>query len=206
MRIIGIQTKLVRKFFMEKPNEELSGRVMKIFLKRHWKMMIVIAGVIAGAVIAALFVFLWVVADAQATALVPAMLGQWTVGYFVIFILNLILWEVVFVGIWGIPIAVIIYSLWYKKLPEEELKEYRGEPKKRQPMGAASGIIPFIIILTWLIMVWINGTINLAFQAWTFNEFIFSWLHAIAWDLLIIGVPLAIGIISWIIYVMKKEP
>lgn len=194
---------------MAETEEAIGDRVFIKFLKRQWKMTLVIAGLIAAAAIAALFVFLWVVADAQATGLVPASIGLWTVGYVITFILHVILWEFVFVGTWGIPIAALIYLLWWKKIPDEERKEYVGEPKeKRRGMaaGRGGGFISFIVTITWLIMIWINGRWNLAFQAWTFNDFVYSWLHAAAWDLLILGVPAAILIIGYIAYEVRKEP
>ncbi|MFX1487269.1 MAG: hypothetical protein ACFFBS_09285 [Promethearchaeota archaeon] len=196
---------------MAETDEEPSNKVWKKFLRRHWKVTTVIAAAIAGAAAVAFFVFLWVVADAQATGLVPAAIGQWTVGYVITFILHVILWEFVFVGTWGIPVAALIFALWYKKLPEEERAEYEGEPKKKRrrrgmSAGRGGGFISFLVTLTWLIMIWINGRWNLAFQAWTFNDWIYSWIHAIAWDLLIFGVPLTILIIGYLAYEMRKEP
>ncbi|MFX0068992.1 MAG: hypothetical protein ACFFA1_08575 [Promethearchaeota archaeon] len=194
---------------MAETNEEASRKVFVKFLRRQWKMTLVIAGVIAAAAITALFVFLWVVADAQATGLVPATIGLWSVGSLITFILHVILWEFVFVGTWGIPIAALIYLLWWKKIPDEERREYVGEPeekRRRMSAGRGGGFISFIVTVTWLIMIWINGRWNLAFQAWTFNDFVYSWIHAIAWDLLILGLPAAIFIIGYIVYAVRKEP
>ena len=196
---------------MGETNEEIDRKVFIKFLRRQWKMTLVIAAVIAGAAIAMLFTFLWVVADAQATGLVPATLGLWTVGYLITFILHLILWEFVFVGTWGIPVAVLIYLLWWKKLPEEERAEYEGEPKKKRrrrdmSTGRGGGVISFIVTIIWLVMIWLNGLWNLAFQAWTVNVFVFSWIHAIAWFLLIFALPAAILIIGYIAYEVRKEP
>ncbi len=195
---------------MAKSNEELSDEVWKNFLRRHWKMTIIIAGGIAGAAIVALFVFLWVLADVQATGLVPATLGQWTVGYFFTFILNVILWELVFVGSWVIPVAVVIFFQWYKKLPDEEREEYEGEPKKKWPRrgisaGGGGGLISILVGLTWLIIVWNDGRWNLEFQLWTLNDWVYSWIAAGLWDLLILGVPVALVLIFWIRNQMKKE-
>lgn len=194
---------------MAETEEAIRDRVFIKFLKRQWKMTLVIAGLIAAAAVAALFVFLWVVADAQATGLVPASIGLWSVGYVITFILHVILWEFVFVGTWGIPVAALIYLLWWKKIPDEERKEYVGEPKKKRrgmAAGRGGGFISFIVTITWLIMIWINGRWNLAFQAWTFNDFVYSWLHAAAWDLLILGIPAAILIIGYVVYEVRKEP
>jgi len=92
----------------------------KRFLQKQWKMFLVIIGIIAGAVIGAIFVFLWVIDNGQATGLVPALIGQWTVGYCITFLLHLIFWEIIFVGIPLIVAAITLYMLWYRKLPKDE--------------------------------------------------------------------------------------
>jgi len=166
-------------------------------------MSLLMIGGIALAVIAAISVFLWVVADAQATGLVPVMLGQWTVGYFFIFILNVILWELVFVGSWVIPIAVVIFFQWYKKLPDKEREEYEGGSRRRRSAEEGSGMSCFVGLI-WLIIVWIDGRWNLAFQAWTFNDWVYSWLAACLWALLIVGIPGTIFII-WSLRRPKKD-
>ncbi|UCH04333.1 MAG: hypothetical protein JSW05_12305, partial [Candidatus Thorarchaeota archaeon] len=83
-------------------DEEFLDEAEKRFLRKHWRMTIVFAAIFAVVVAAAILVFLWVVADAQATALVPAVLGQWTVGYLITFILHVIFWELVLVVSWTI--------------------------------------------------------------------------------------------------------
>ena len=177
-----------------KTSEEKSCGPVKKFLTRHWEMTLLMIVVIAGAAILAIFVFLGIVADAQATGLVPVALGQWTVGYFIIFILNVILWELVFVGSWVIPIVLIIYYLWYKKLPYKERKEYEGK-HRRKSSEKCSGISFFVGVI-WLIIVWIDGKWNLAFQEWTFNDWVYSWLAAWLWVLLVVGI-LGLMFIIW---------
>ena len=58
--------------------------------------------------------------------------------------------------------------------------------------------------LIWLIIVWIDGRWNLAFQAWTFNDWVYSWLAACLWALLIVGIPGTIFII-WSLRRPKKD-
>lgn len=152
------------------------------------------------AVIVALLVFLWVMADAQATGLVPVMLGEWTLGYLVTFVLTVILWELVLMVSWVAPTGAVIYLQWYRKLPQEEREEYKGGPKRGKSAGQNSGF-SFFIGLIWLIIVWTTGRWNLAFQAWTINDFVFSWLAACLWVLLIVGVP---GIM-YVIWSLRKN-
>ena len=173
---------------------EPSGEAWKKFARRHWKMTLLIGGVIAAIAVAALLVFLWVVADAQATDMVPSALGEWSIGHLVTFTLNVILWELILVASWVIPLAAAAYMLWYRKLPEAERKEYEGKPGRRRSTGENSGI-SFFIGLMWLAIVWIDGKWNLAFQDWTFNDWVYSWIAAGLVVLLIGGIPVLIYVI-----------
>jgi hypothetical protein len=183
-------------------NEEQSKESMKKLLQRHWKMVSLVIGVIIGAVIVAVFTFLKVVADAQVLGLVPVALGQWTVGYFFTFILQVIFWELVFVASWTIPLVVVMFILWYKKLPDEERKKIDLSPKRgtdpRRTEGG--GFFSFLVGVVWLIIVWITGRWNLAFQAWTFNDWIYTWFAACLWILL----PLCIAGLIYIVWSMRE--
>lgn len=188
-------------------NEEHSEEAVKKFLRRHWKMAGILIGVIAVAVIVSVYVFFRVAADLQTQGLVPLTLGQWTVGYFIGFMFHVILWEVVFVVSWVIPIVVVIFALWYRKLPDEERKEYGLSPKRgtdpRRIEGG--GFFSFWIGVVWLIVVWFTGRWNLAFQNWTFNELIYSWFAACLWALLPLVIAGTIYLIWWLRKEMKKE-
>src|SRR5947207_2227096 len=111
-------------------SEGPGGMAWKRFVRRHWKVLIAMAGGITAAAVAALFVFLWVVANNQATGPVPSGLGDWTPGHVLTFILNVILWELVLVASWAIAVAVAAYFLWYKQLPADERREYEGRPRR----------------------------------------------------------------------------
>src|SRR3970040_1450980 len=139
-----------------------NGKAWKKFARRHWKMTLLMIGGIAVAAVAALLVFLWVVADAQATGLVPSGLGQWTVGYVLTFILNTILWELILVASWVIPIVVATYFLWYKKLPDEERREYEGGPRRSRSAGENGGI-SFFVCLVWLFFLLIAWKVDTRF-------------------------------------------
>jgi hypothetical protein len=167
---------------------EVRGEAWKKFVRRHKKMTALIVGGIAAVCVAALLVFLWVVADAQDSGLVPSGLGAWTVGFVFTFILQLILWELILVASWLIPAVAALYFLWYRKLPEEERKEYEGGPKRSRSAGEDSGI-SFFIGIVWLAIVWLDGRWNTAFQDWTLNDWIYSWIAAGLVVLVIAGIP-----------------
>ena len=173
---------------------EPRDRAWKGFVRRHWKMTLLAAGGMAAAAAAALFVFLWTVAQSQANGLVPPGLGDWTVGHVLTFILSAFLWELILVASWVIPIVAAAYFLWYRKLPDEERKEYERGPRRGRSAGEGSGISCFVGVV-WLVLVWIDGRWNLAFQNWTFNDWVYSWIAAGLVVLLLAGIPATIYII-----------
>ena len=175
-----------------------NDKVWKKFLRRHWKatMLMIGAGIVAA--IAGIFAFLWVVADAQTSGLVPGVLGDWTVGYVFTFILNVILWELIYVGSWVIPLVIVVYVAWYRKLPDEERM-------RASKTSEGSGGFGLFNLITWLIVVWVDGKWNLPFQSWSLNDWVYSWLTAIIWDLLIIAIPAGIFLIWWISGGSKQE-
>src|SRR3970282_3036090 len=134
----------MREFGTMKTSEEPGGKAWKKVVRKHWKITLLMIGGIAVAGVAALLVFLWVVADAQTTGLVPSGLGEWTVGYVLTFILSAVLWELILVASWVIPIVVATYFLWYNKLPDEERTEYEGGPRRSRSAGENGGIFFFV--------------------------------------------------------------
>jgi len=77
---------------------------------------IVFAAIVVVAAIVGVFVLLWQVE----IAVVPATLGQWTVGIIITFCLNVVFWELVLVGSWILVLLAVLYFIWYSNLPEED--------------------------------------------------------------------------------------
>ena len=178
------------------------------FLQRHWKMLVLfVIGAILAA-IGAILVYLWVVEDTQLTGLVPETLGLWSMGHLVTFLLHLILWEVLFIGIPVVIVVVIIIFFWWKRLPEAEREEYEhkhlfGSGSNRANGG---GGISFLIFIVFIIKVYTDGKWNVAFADWTFDYFVYTCIWALIWIVIIIGIPLSIGGIWWLHRKMEKNP
>jgi hypothetical protein len=96
----------------------------RVFLKNHWKMFLLLAVGAVLALVGAILVFLWFIGNAQSTGMVPSTLGLWTMGNLVTFLLNLIFWEALLIGV-PVILAVIAIWLWLKKLLCEQNEEYR---------------------------------------------------------------------------------
>ena len=178
------------------------------FLRKHWKMFVLWIVVAILAFIGAIYVFLWFVEEAQATGLVHETLNLWAMSHLVTFIVHVIFWGLIFIGIPVIIAIAAIYFLWWKKLPDEERKEYRdghlfGKRSRRSDSG---GGITFLINIAFIIKVYIDGNWEVPFARWTFNYLVISYLWVIILILLIFGIPITIGATWWIRHEMKKIP
>jgi hypothetical protein len=174
-------------------DEDYFDEMDKRFLRKHWKAMTGFGVIVGVAIVEALFVLTWFLGIAQTTGFVPAMLGQWSVGHVINFLLHLIFWELLLVGVWLVTVVGIVGFRWYKTLTAEE-KIDRPKRGKREH-GDTFG---FFIGIVWLIVVWVDGRWNLAFEAWTINDWIYSCLAAFGWIALIAGIPLVLYFFWWV--------
>lgn len=174
------------------------------FLKKHWNMLAywITAAIIAA--ISAVLVYLWFVAEAQSTNMVPMTLGQWTMAHLITFILHLIFWELVIIGI-PVAIAAIAGWLWWKKIPEEERKEYEFFGRRSRTESGGGGI-SFLFFVAFCIKVYIDGNWNVAISSWTLNYVVDSIVTILFWGAIIFGIPAIIIALIWLNNEMKKEP
>jgi uncharacterized membrane-anchored protein len=176
----------------------------KKFLRKHWSIiaLFVVAGILA--FIGAIIVFLWFVGDAQSTGLVPSTLGSWTMGNIITFILNLIFWELIFIGIPAIIGAVAGWQ-WWRRLPAEEKKEYRFSGRGSRTTGGSGGF-SLLLFIAFVIKVYIDGNWDVRISTWTLDYVVGSMITILIWIAVIIGIPMAIGLVWWIRHEMTKKP
>jgi len=158
------------------------------FIFKYWKTSLLIVAIIAAGIIAGVLVLLWQIGIAT----VPATLGQWSVGIVISFCLNLVFWELLLVGSWVAVLMIVLYFMWYTNLPEEDRRKWDGRGNREN-----SDAVGFFIGIAWLIMLYVDGRWNLTFDSWTFVDWIWSWLTAAFWVLLIGGIVIVIGLVAW---------
>ncbi len=168
----------------------------KEFLKKHWNMLAYWILVAIFAAIGAIVVFLWFVGDAQSTNVVPMILAQWTMGHLVTFILHLIFWELLFIGI-PVVIAAIAGWLWWKRMPDEERKEYQFFGKRSRTERGGSGI-SFLFFVAFCIKVYLDGNWNVAIASWTLDYVVDSMITILVWGAIIFGIPAIIIGLIWL--------
>jgi hypothetical protein len=186
------------------PENDAKG--WKRFLRKHWNML---ALFVVGAVLVsfgAVYVFLWFAADAQSIGLVPRTLGLWTMGSVVAFLLNVIFWELLLVGV---PVIIVSVAgwLWWRRLPYEEKKDYHLFDTRSRSTSGGGGAVSLLFWIAFCIKVYVDGNWNVAVATWTLDYLVYSSVWTVIWILVIFGIPASvIGIIWWIIHERKRLP
>jgi hypothetical protein len=189
---------------MRETGSENDSKIWKKFLRKHWNMVFLF---VVGAIlvsIGAILVYSWFVGDAQSTGLVPATLGLWTLGHLVTFILHLIFWELLFIGI-PVAIAAIAGWLWWKQIPYEERKEYQFFGNRSRAENGGSGI-SFLFFIAFCIKVYIDGNWNVAVASWTLDYVVDSIISILFWGAIIFGIPAIIVGLFWLSNEIRKKP
>jgi len=194
----SIALDLEGKKTMTVTESENGSKGWKKFLMKHWKMAAVFAVVAVLAAVSAVLVLLWFIGNAQSTGMVPPTLGLWTIGNMVTFLLHLIFWEVLIIGI-PVIIAAVAGWLWWKRLPEEEKKEHHFSAKPSRSTSGGGCAISLLVWIAFLIKVYTDGNWNVAVATWTLNYLVSSFLWVLMWIIIIFGIPgIVIGLIWWI--------
>jgi Sec-independent protein secretion pathway component TatC len=175
---------------------EIEDDSWKKFLKLHWNMVIfwVIAAIVAA--VGAVYVYSWFVSEAQSVDMVPATLNLWSMGHMVTFILHLVFWELVIVGI-PVAIAAIVGWMWWKQIPDEERKEYTffGKGTKSEKGG---GGISFLFFVAFCLKVYIDGNWDTAVASWTLDYVVESTVTIMLWTAIVFGIPAIIIALIWL--------
>jgi hypothetical protein len=193
MRILNLESE-------KKMNDE---QFWKEEIKNHWKILILCAVIIAILIIIAVNVLIWQIQTSAIGNYGSATFDQWSLQWIVIFVIMLILWELLFIGVPAGLIFGLGGYLWWKRLPDEErtkLKEQQSTHKKAR-RGCGLG---FFIFIAYCIYIAIDGNFSTPFGNKPYSYWVYSYLLTIGWLLIIIGIPMAIIGLIYLRYWLKK--
>lgn len=177
----------------------------KEFIRKHYSAIAAFAIAVLLAIIAAVYVFLWFVANAQSSSLVPASLGLWSMRNLIDFILNAIFWELLLVGIPVVVGAAIAWQ-WCKRIPEEEWRGMRfGRRFRRRPgKGRGGGGGGLLFFIAFSIKVYLDGNWNEPISMFSVNYVVNSMVLILEVLAIIFGIPATIAGVWWLSRELKK--
>jgi hypothetical protein len=171
------------------------------FFRRHWGAVAIFVLAGALAIAESIYVFWWFAGFAVSSGLVPSTLGLWTMGSLVAFILNLIFWELLLVGV-PAAIGAVVGWMWWRRLPYEERSGYRMGRRGRSAQGSSA--VSFLIFIGFCLKVYLDGNWNVPIASFTLAYVVGSVIIIITWGLIIFGIPAAIALTWWLRREMKK--
>jgi hypothetical protein len=121
----------------------------------------------------------------------------------VTFVLHLVFWELVLIGI-PVGIAAVGGWQWWKRLPNEEKKKYHFFSSRSRTTGGSGGI-SILLFIAFCIKVFIDGNWDVTIASWSLDYVVESMISILIWVAIIFGIPAVIGVILWINYSMKKK-
>jgi hypothetical protein len=189
----------------------------KYSLKKHWK---VYALFIVGCIVAfigCILVLMWFMGYQAIGGNGTWNIGLWSIKSFIGFMLRLIVWEILFIGIPVIAVVAVAWALWFKKLPTEEQERHKfwfraGEHKDKvgrnqnRRTGGGFGVLNVFVFIAFLIILAIDGTFNTPIGSLPYSYFVYAWLWGLLWVGIIAGIPLTIGAIWWLHRELKEIP
>lgn len=171
----------------------------KAFVRKHYAAIAAFAIAVFLYIVGAVYVFLWFVASAQSTGLVPASLGLWSMRNLVDFILNAIFWELVLVGIPVVVGAVIAWQ-WWKRIPDAEWRGmWFGRRFRRRPgKGRGGGGGGLLFFIAFSIKVYLDGNWNEQISMFSVNYVVNSMVLILGIFAIIVGIPATIAGVWWL--------
>lgn len=135
-----------------------------------------------------------------------ATFDQWSLAWVVGFLIMLILWELLFVGLpAGLFYGVGGY-LWWHRLPEEEKQEFKGREEDAKSHHAKNaGGCSFFMFIAYCIYIAIEGNFFTPFGNLPYSYWLYTYLWTILWLLIIVGIPMVIiGIVYYKVWYKKS--
>ncbi len=180
----------------------LGGSDWRGFVRRHWEAVAAFVAAGALAFAGAVYVFLWFVANAQSSGMVPRTLGLWTMANLVAFTLYAVFWELLLVGA---PVAIAAaagWQWWWKRLPAEERRGYYLGRASRSTGGGGGASLLFFI--AFCIKLYIDGKWNTAIATFSVDYVVGSMVTILVWTLIVFGIPTVVALAWWLRREMRK--
>jgi len=178
-------------------------------IKKYWYAIIIYGIAIIGAVVGGVLVLMRFIAAPDIAGGGTWNLGQFSVGAVILWCIFLFLWELLLV-----ILPVIVYFIiatvifWYVVLSEEDKTAIKSREKKKRRIKKStggSGAGGFLFFIAFIIVLLIDGTFWTPLGTLPYTYFLFAYLIGTMWTVIVLGSPVLIGVIIYLVYKSRKK-
>ena len=176
-------------------------------IKEHWKPFVVVIIALICAFIGAIIVLIWFIETSDIGAQGTALVGDWSLDWIVGFIILLILWELLFVGIPIVVFFIVGFYIWWNRLSDEDKAEFKARDKKkhraRNTGGEGGGGL--LMFIAYCIYIGLQGNYYAPFSSQPYSYWVYAMFYTLMWLAIIIGIPICIILIIVYFAVWRKK-
>ena len=173
-------------------------------VKKHWKFLFLCVAAIVILAVIAVVVLIWHVQTSPIGNYGTATFDQWSLDWIVCFIIVLILWELLFVGVPAVLFFGLGGYLWWWRLPTDEKKLFKDQEKTSHKKRNAGGGCGLLIFIAYCIYIYIDGNYFTSFGSLPYSYWLYSYLLTMGWLLIIFGIPMAVAGLLYLRYWLKQ--
>ena len=183
----------------------------KNFVRKHWKAVLLLVLIGIAVFIGSIYVLLWFIGYSEFGGHGTWAFNSWSMASNIDFLLNLILWEFLIIGIPVIAIGLVVFFQWWNKFPDEEKEglEKHGYKKRknqrRMAYGGGGGLIGIVVFIAFCIIIYLDGNWSTPLGNLPYSYFVYTWLTGLMWVLIICGIPLVLILFFWLRMEIREE-
>ena len=182
------------------------NQFLKDIIKKNWKILTIFIIIGIGCAIDFVIVLLLQINNSWVGGYGDWSIGEFSVGTALLFLIQLILWELLLVFLPGMILFAILGYYWWRKLSPEDKKTIKEREKREREFKykqyGGGGGFTFFIWIFFFIIVFVDGKWLVTFDALKYTYFVYAWLLGLMLVLIIIIVP---AVILGLIWFLRKK-
>ncbi|MBN1801337.1 MAG: hypothetical protein JW891_07515 [Candidatus Lokiarchaeota archaeon] len=191
---------------MEENKEKIELKQVKELLKNHKGAFVVFCVWIVLFITALLLMLFAYINNSWVGRQGTATLGEFSIGTVLLFLVEIILWELIVIAIGLGILGAYVGYLWKLKLTEDEKAFIKSGDNKKSKLHkggrGVGGAFSFFVGIAFLLIVYIDGHWVTPFNSLPYTYYVNAWFAGLFWVAIIIAI---VGIVGGLAYYLSTK-